>query len=193
MDPRMWTDMFTLGLPLLEKALRPIIVYVFLVVALRFAGKRELAQITPFDLVVLLMLSNTVQNAIIGEDHSVVGGLVGAVALLAANAAMARLLFAHPRLEQVVEGKPTVLVDNGHLDETALRRELMTPAELEEAARKNGFTALDDVERAVLETNGTVTMMGRARPEALHADLVRRLDDIGREVAVIRAALAARA
>ena len=87
------------GPPVLEKVLRPIIVYLFLVVALRFAGKRELAQLTPLDLVVLLMLSNTVQNAIIGEDHSLVGGMIGAMALLVVNAMMARALFAHPKLD----------------------------------------------------------------------------------------------
>ena len=85
MDAKSWSDMFHLGLPLAEKVVRPVLVYAFLVVGLRLAGKRELAQLNPFDLVVLLTLSNTVQNAIIGDDNSVTGGLVGASALLLVN------------------------------------------------------------------------------------------------------------
>src|SRR6187551_508677 len=91
-------DMFALGLPVLEKILRPIVIYVFLIVALRLAGKRELAQLNPFDLVVLLTLSNTVQNAIIGEDNSVTGGLVGALSLFTINYLVIRFLFKHRRL-----------------------------------------------------------------------------------------------
>src|SRR5437773_10799153 len=97
----MWNDMFVLGVPLIEKILRPIVVYLALVVALRVFGKRELAQLNPFDLVVLLSLSNTVQNAIIGNDNSLTGGLVGALALLAMNYLVVRFLFRHRRLDQV--------------------------------------------------------------------------------------------
>src|ERR1043166_6776800 len=101
----MFHDMFVMHLPLLEKILRPIIVYVFLVILLRIFGKRELAQLNPFDLVVLLSLSNTVQNAIIGDDNSVTGGIVGAVALLVTNYLVVRFLFRHRRLDQIVEGQ----------------------------------------------------------------------------------------
>jgi len=103
MDAKMWGDMFHLGLPVLEKVLRPVFVYVFLVGGLRLAGKRELAQLNPFDLVVLLTLSNTVQNAIIGDDNSVTGGLIGATALLALNYFVIRFLYEHQRLERLVE------------------------------------------------------------------------------------------
>ena len=99
MDPTMWSHMFALSLPVLEKILRPLIVYVFLIVGLRLAGKRELAQLNPFDLVVLLTLSNTVQNAIIGNDNSVSGGLIGATALLATNSILVRFLYSHEKLE----------------------------------------------------------------------------------------------
>jgi uncharacterized membrane protein YcaP (DUF421 family) len=105
-----WSAMFHLGPPVLEKVLRPILVYLFLVILLRIFGKRELAQLNPFDLVVLLCLSNTVQNAIIGEDNSVTGGLIGAVALCGINYAVIRFLFRHRRLDQIIEGKPTVLI-----------------------------------------------------------------------------------
>ncbi len=101
----------------LEKILRPVIVYVFLVVLLRAFGKRELAQLNPFDLVVLLSLSNTVQNAIIGNDNSLTGGLIGAFTLLAVNYLVVRFLFRHRRLDQMFEGKPTTLVEHGQLAE----------------------------------------------------------------------------
>src|SRR3979490_2195972 len=101
--------MFALGLPVAEKILRPIVVYIFLVVGLRLAGKRELAQLNPFDLVVLLTLSNTVQNAIIGEDNSVTGGLIGATTLLVVNYAVIRFLYGHEKLDRLVEGDAAVL------------------------------------------------------------------------------------
>src|SRR5438477_7667846 len=103
------SDMFTLSLPIAEKILRPILVYVFLVLLLRVFGKRELAQLNPFDLVVLLSLSNTVQNAIIGDDNSVAGGFIGAFTLVFINYMVIRFLFRHRRLDQVLEGKPSVL------------------------------------------------------------------------------------
>src|SRR6201988_372332 len=101
----MWHDMFALGLPILEKILRPVIVYVFLIVGLRLSGKRELAQLNPFDLIVLFTLSNTVQNAIIGDDNSVSGGLIGATSLLATNYLVVRFLYNHKKLDQLVEGR----------------------------------------------------------------------------------------
>src|SRR6185369_2965128 len=122
---KMWSDTFVVGAPIAEKILRPILVYIFLVVALRVFGKRELAQLNPFDLVVLLSLSNTVQNAIIGNDNSLTGGLIGALALLSVNYAVVRFLFRHRRLDQILEGKPTVLVENGHIVKYALSKELL--------------------------------------------------------------------
>src|SRR5512137_1442122 len=99
MDTTMLKDMFQMGLPLAEKVARPVVVYFFLVAGLRLAGKRELAQLNPFDLVVLLLLSNTVQNAIIGNDNSVTGGLVGAATLLVVNWVVVRFLFRHERID----------------------------------------------------------------------------------------------
>src|SRR5712692_11715557 len=109
----MWTHMFVLNLPLAEKILRPAIVYVFLVIMLRVFGKRELAQLNPFDLVVLLSLSNTVQNAMIGNDNSVSGGVIGAFSLLAINWLLTLVLFKAPKLDKVVEGTETVLIRRG--------------------------------------------------------------------------------
>ena len=111
----MWNDIFAPGAPLAEKVLRPDHRLSVLVVFLRIFGKRELAQLNPFDLVVLLSLSNTVQNAIIGNDNSLTGGLIGAFALLAINYLVVRFLFRHRRLDQIFEGKPTMLIEGGRV------------------------------------------------------------------------------
>src|SRR5438552_3105567 len=131
MSAKLFHDLFYLGLPITEKLLRPIIVYVFLIVGLRLAGKRELAQLNPFDLVVLLTISNTVQNAIIGEDNSVTGGLIGAATLLTVNHWVVRYLYTHEQLDRLVEGDPDVLVENGVVNTRALQKELITHSELE--------------------------------------------------------------
>src|SRR5215475_10540842 len=109
----MWTSMFSPEISIVEKMLRPVIVYVFLLVGLRLAGKRELAQLNSMDLIVLLTLSNTVQNAIIGPDNSLSGGLIGATTLLAINYVVVRFLFSHEKIDRIVEGQATVLVEKG--------------------------------------------------------------------------------
>src|SRR2546428_2470080 len=113
MDSKFWSDLLHPDVSILEKIVRPVIVYVFLIIGLRLAGKRELAQLNPFDLVVLLTLSNTVQNAIIGDDNSVGGGVIGATTLLAINYFLIRFLYGHERLDRVIEGDADVLIDNG--------------------------------------------------------------------------------
>src|SRR5437016_11894098 len=137
----MWDHMFTLTLPVAEKMLRPTIVYVFVVVMLRIFGKRELAQLKPFDLVVLLLVSNTVQNAIIGEDNSLIGGLIGAFTLFAVNYLVVRFLFKHRRLDEIFEGTSTVLVENGKLCPEAMAKELITTSELTSVAHRQGFAS----------------------------------------------------
>src|SRR5512136_2701589 len=125
----MWSDMFYLGLPVLEKILRPVIVYAVLIVGLRLAGKRELAQLNPFDLVVLLTLSNTVQNAIIGDDNSITGGVIGAATLLLLNHMVVRFLYGHRRLDEMVEGDADLLIEGGQIKLDRLRKEVITLAE----------------------------------------------------------------
>ncbi len=180
MYSRIWTDMFILSLPVMEKVLRAVIVYLFLVVGLRLAGKRELAQLNPFDLVVLLTLSNTVQNAIIGEDNSVTGGLIGAATLLGVNYLVVRFLYGHEKLTRVVEGEPDVLIENGKIRTDRLGEELITMTELEAAARRQGFASLDEVKRAVLEPGGTVSFIGKkpAPEEMRHREVLQRLDQM---------------
>jgi uncharacterized membrane protein YcaP (DUF421 family) len=183
-----WKDMFVMGLPLLEKILRPIIVYAFLVISLRLSGKRELAQLNPFDLVVLLTLSNTVQNAIIGEDNSVLGGIVGATSLLVTNYLVVRFLYSHRKLDQLVEGRAEILVENGKVRTQHLKNELITMAELQAASRKQGFDSLAEVEQCVLEPGGTLTFIGKkpATEDVRHHELVGKLERLTQEIALLR-------
>ena len=185
-----WKDMFVMGLPLLEKILRPVIVYAFLVIGLRLSGKRELVQLNPFDLVVLLTLSNTVQNAIIGEDNSVTGGIIGAASLLVTNYLVVRFLYDHRKLERFIEGNADVLIDNGRLQDRALKHELITLPQLEAAARKQGFETLDEVQRCVLEPGGTLTFRGKqpTTDESRHEQLLQHLQQLREEVSRLRAA-----
>ena len=180
--------MFHLAVPVAEKMLRPVLVYVFLIALLRLAGKRELAQLNTFDLVVLLMLSNTVQNAIIGEDNSVTGGMIGAATLLAVNYVVVRFLYAHDPLDRVVEGEPEVLIDQGVIDHAALRKELITVHELEAAAHKQGFASLADIERAVLDAGGTIAFFARkpTAEAARHEEIISRLDQMAAQLAALR-------
>src|SRR3954463_10283275 len=144
--------LFTLPIPLLEKIIRPIVVYFFLVVLLRVFGKRELAQLNPFDLIVLLSLSNTLQNAMIGDDNSITGGLIGAFSLCAINYVVVRFVFKHHRLDQWIEGKPTVFIKDGKPRPKALAREMVSRSELLTIVHRQGFASLDEIESCVLET-----------------------------------------
>jgi uncharacterized membrane protein YcaP (DUF421 family) len=180
--------MFLLPLPILEKLLRPVIVYLVLVLLLRLFGKRELAQLNPFDLVVLLSLSNTVQNAIIGDDNSVTGGLIGAFSLLAINWLVVRVLFRSRRLTRALEGRATVLVANGQIDQKALAHESLTREELLDVIHRQGFEDFDQVRKCELEPNGTfyVEAFDPSAADKRHAELLARLDALSREVAALR-------
>ena len=178
---KMWGDIFVCGkLPLWEKVVRPILVYIFLVIALRVFGKRELAQLNPFDLVVLLSLSNTVQNAIIGNDNSLSGGLIGALSLLGLNYLVVRFLFKHRRLDEILEGEPTVMIERGCVKQDALAKELLTTAELMTVLHRQGFESVEEVERCVLEPGGRSISKGSVRPlkNRNHDELMRTLQDI---------------
>jgi uncharacterized membrane protein YcaP (DUF421 family) len=191
-DSTFLVNMLRVNIPLAEKILRPIIVYVFLVFLLRVFGKRELAQLNPFDLVVLLSLSNTVQNAIIGDDVSVTGGLVGAFTLCAFNYMIVRFLFKHRRIDQFIEGRPTVLIDHGQVKPEALAKELLTRSDLITMAHRQGFATLGEIERCVLEPGGTFFIKGRTPPvrDRHHAEVVKRLDDLARQIEGLKELLA---
>lgn len=181
-------DMFILGLPVAEKILRPAIVYLFLIVGLRLAGKRELAQLNPFDLVVLLTISNTVQNAIIGDDNTVTGGLIGAATLLALNYAVVRFLFDHQNLDRIVQGDPDWLINHGELCEDRLRAELITRNELEAAAHKQGFSSLEEIDCAILDPGGSISFFAKKpTPETeRHREIMMQLDRLSAQLAALR-------
>ena len=182
-------SMFHLPVPFIEKLLRPVIVYLVLVLLLRLFGKRELAQLNPFDLVVLLSLSNTVQNAIIGDDNSVTGGIIGAFSLLAINWIVVRVLFRSPRLSRALEGRAAVLIRDGHIDRKAMQRESLTREELVEVIHKQGFEHLNEVHLCELEPNGTFYVESKdpSIADKRHDELLARLDALGQEVAALRA------
>src|ERR1700727_1482517 len=186
--------MFHMQLPLLEKILRPVIVYLCLIVFLRIFGKRELAQLNPFDLVVLLCLSNTVQNSIIGNDNSVSGGIVGVLSLLSINWLLTRILFRSPKLSMVLEGEKTVLILHGVVDWEATKKEALSEVELRSVLHKQGFDRYEEVEKCVLEPNGNFYMEGikSMSDDAQRASLMQAIETLAREVKEMRAELAAR-
>ena len=186
----MWKDMFHVALPIAEKILRPIFVYVFLIVSLRLSGKRELVQLNPFDLVVLLTLSNTVQNAIIGDDNSVTGGIIGATSLLVVNYLVVRFLYSHRSLDQMVEGHADILIEGGKIKTQRLKKELITIAQLDAAARKQGFDSLSEVEQCVLEPGGTISFIGKkpGTDETRHQIMMKRMDQLMAEIAKLQGA-----
>ncbi len=187
-------SMFHMQLPLLEKILRPVIVYLCLIVFLRIFGKRELAQLNPFDLVVLLTLSNTVQNSIIGNDNSVSGGIVGVLSLLTINWMLTRLLFRSPKLSMVLEGKETVLIRHGVVDWEAAKKEALSELELRAVLHKQGFDRYEEVEKCVLEPNGNFYMEGikSMSDDAQRAELMREIRALASEVSELKGLLAAR-
>lgn len=153
-------EIFIPEVSVLEKIARPALVYLFLMIAFRLAGKRELGQMTPFDLIVLLTISNVLQNAMIGNDNSLTGGVIGALTLFFLNGLLARATFRFPWLERVLAGQPTALVQDGKIIEPNLKREVMTIEELKRALRKHDldWEDLPCVQHAQLELDGTVTV-----------------------------------
>jgi uncharacterized membrane protein YcaP (DUF421 family) len=160
-----------------------------MIIGLRIAGKREMAQLNPFDLVVLLTLSNTVQNAIIGEDNSVTGGIIGAITLLAVNYLVVRFLYNHEKLDRLIEGDPDVLIEDGVVKMDRLRKELITPSELQAAAHKQGFSSLDEIDRAILDPGGTVSFFARkpSRDDTRHREVLARLDAMAAQLQTLKA------
>ncbi len=195
--PALWANLTHLGMfddpahpvSIAEKVVRPVLVYLLLVFALRKAGKRLLAQLNPFDFVVLLTLSNTVQNAIIGNDTSLLGGVIGAAALLGVNAVLVRFFYRGPEMTQIARGDRDIcLIAGGRLQEDAMRRLHINAGELIAKAHERGFDSLDEVESAVLYPNGTIYFRGQdaASDAARHRELLGRLDALGAQLAALR-------
>jgi uncharacterized membrane protein YcaP (DUF421 family) len=179
-----------IGLPavsILEKIVRPIAVYLLLVFLLRRFGQRILAQLNPFDLVVLLTLSNTVQNAIIGNDTSLVGGVIGAFSLVGINALLVRIYYRGPEPDKrMIEAHDTYLIREHHVQNAALRRLHINHGELTARAHERGFDGLDEVDTAVLYPNGTIYMKGTSQDEACLYEVLEHLRALRHEVAALR-------
>lgn len=182
-----WSDMLNIQIPVLEKVLRTVLVYGGLAVLLRLAGKRDLAQLNTFDLVVMLLLSNVVQNAVIGNDNSLAGGLLGAVVLVSINAVWVRVANRAPRLTKILEGTPTVLVENGkivaNLERLGLRR-----ADIAAVLRHQGAADIGEVQEATLEPGGTIVV--NLRKEDQDATVKDLTESHARLVAELRAEIA---
>lgn len=162
-----WHDLITMGIPVGEKAIRTVAVYLGIALLLRVAGKRDLAQLNTLDFVVMILLSNVVQNAIIGSDNSLVGGLLGAVILIAANSALVRTLVADRRIARVIEGGATTVVTDGEFDNDALSKVGLRPIDVEMAVRRQNGNSVDEVEKAVLEPSGALLVT--IKPEEQNA------------------------
>ena len=186
-----WSNMFVLDhekVTWIEKIIRPILVYAALVFLLRLFGKRELGQLNPFDLVVLLSLSNTVQNAIIGDDNSVSGGIVGAIALLGINYTMAWFKYRSRWFESFIEGKPRTLIENSKIDEDAVKKELLTKEDLDTIAHKQGLDSAEDIEKCVIDPNGSFLVEGNTptSDENFRTEVLQKLEDLTRQISELK-------
>jgi uncharacterized membrane protein YcaP (DUF421 family) len=156
------------GIPILEKIVRSVVVYLFLLLAFRLFGKRQVAQLTPFDLIVLLIISNVVQNALIGSDNSLTGGLIGAATIVVLNFLIVQLTFRSRKARRFLEAKPTLLIHHGRILQDNLSHELMTHEDLLVTLRENGVDDPRHVRAAILEENGHVSVIpypeGEMRP-----------------------------
>jgi uncharacterized membrane protein YcaP (DUF421 family) len=193
----LWSNLMQLGTPdsithpvtLIEKVLRPVVVYLLLVYGLRRFGKRILAQLNPFDFVVLLTISNTVQNAIIGNDTSLLGGALGAATLLGVNAVLVRIFYRGPSKEHMLQAERDILlINHGHLQEQEMRRLHINAGELTAKAHERGFDSLEDVECATLYPNGTIYFQAKSAmtETARYAELIRRMDLLSAELSALR-------
>ena len=170
----MWNNLMHLDVSVWEKVVRTVVVYLVLAVLIRLAGKRDLAQLNAFDLVVMLLLSNVVQNAVIGPDNTLLGGVIGAVVLIGFNAAVVRSARRSDVLGRALEGTPTVLARDGAWDEEALRREGLRKADAEAALRRQNANSVRDVKSVSIEPGGAIVAELREDLQAAtHADIAR--------------------
>lgn len=161
------TDLWDIQIPPVEKLIRTVLVYVAIVAIIRVAGKRLMAQMNSLDLVVVLLLSNVVQNAIIGDDNSITGGVIGAIVLVVVNAAAERIAQVWPAFRTFVEGRPTVVVRDGALIEGSLDRLGVNASELQTALRRQGADGIDEVDLATFDPGGSITVDVKRAEQAL--------------------------
>jgi uncharacterized membrane protein YcaP (DUF421 family) len=152
-------NIFSLGVSWEERVVRAVLVYAFLLVAIKVFGRREIGQLTAFDLIVLLTLSNILQNAMIGNDNSLSGGAIGALVLLSANYVVAYWVFRSKRAERAIEGEPRILIHDGKIQRAAVRKELLTEQDLLSAVRREGLERFEEVRLAISEPNGLISII----------------------------------
>ncbi|HZG06672.1 MAG TPA: YetF domain-containing protein [Streptomyces sp.] len=170
----MWDDLTTMGIPVLDKVVRTVVVYLTIVALFRFTGKRGLANLNTFDFVVIFLLSNVVQNAVIGDDDSLLGGMIGAVTLIAVNAALNRWLVADDHLARLLEGTPTTVIRDGRVVEKAARHLVLRRAELEHAVRLQTGGGIGGVALGRLEPDGRLVIVPKPEEaKATRADIDR--------------------
>lgn len=155
--------MFTMAVPWWEFVVRGVIVYAFLLVFLRITGKRNVGQYDPFDLILLLVLSNAVQNSMNAGDNSLIGGLISATTLIICHSVMAHITYRNPRLSRLIDGKPQRLIENGQVIKETMASEHLTADDLQAALHAAGCLHAWEVERATIETNGQITIVMRNR------------------------------
>lgn len=156
--------MWTLDAPWWVYVVRAVVVFGFLLLLLRLAGKRQIGQMTPFDLVLLLVISNAVQNSMNGGDNSITAGLILAATLVAVDSLLGWLAFRSKKIDRLLEGKPVILVHGGKIDHAALAEVQMTLADLQSSLRANGVTSAEEVHLAILETTGRVSVIPQQSP-----------------------------
>lgn len=179
MPPMFSSDFLTPGIPVLEKIVRPLVIYLFLLVAFRIFGRRQLGQLGPFDFIVLLTISNVVQNAMIGNDNSLSGGIIGATTIFVANLTVAYVSFKFPKLEVFFEGKPVTLIENGKINRKNMEHELLTDNDLFFALRHNGIdpdTELHTLKKVQLDSEGQIVILRQGGPVRVKA---KPITDIG--------------
>lgn len=184
----MWQDLMTIQIPVVEKIVRTILVYALIVVIFRVIGKSAIQSMNTMDFVVIFLLSNVVQNAIIGDDNSLLGGTIGAVTLVAVNQLVDRLAYRSPFVRRLVEGRATSVIQDGRLDRTALRRLGIRPAELEHAVRVQNGESVDQVWSGVVEPGGQLVLDLRKEDQtATQADVQALTERLARIEALLTA------
>ena len=183
-----WSVIITPGISILEKVFRAVVVYAFLILGLRIAGKRELSQLNPFDIVVLFLLSNTVQNSLIGNDNSLLGGIVGAAILFIINYIVVRFIYYNSKAENLLEGSKNILIEHGIIKKDKLKKELISIDELEMAAHRQGFESLDEIDKSEIDPDGAITFIPKKPTprEEHYEELLSRIEDLTREVKALK-------
>ena len=160
--------MMSTGSVLLDIVIRTTIIYVIVLIGMRVAGKRQVGQMTPFDLVLLLLIANAVQNAMTGPDTSLLGGLVAAGTLLILNVVISRLVLHNRLFRNLVEGEPTLLIHSGKVIRSHLEQEKIGEGELRQALREHGVATIDEVQGAVLEIDGSISVIKKDEMPRVH-------------------------